>query len=97
MTAAAVAEEVLSLTGTSDVCLVATGSTYADVLAASPYAYWSASPIYLTNNNGSISDEVLASIEAAGCSRIIILGGTSSVTEETEAALSELASVTRFG
>ena len=97
LTAAAVAEEVLSITGGQDVCLVATGKTYADALAASPYAYWSSSPIYLTNNNGSISAAVLASIEAAGYSQIIIIGGTSSVTEETEEALSEIASVTRLG
>ena len=97
LTAVAVAEEVLSITGEQDVCLVATGKTYADALAASPYAYWSASPIYLTKNDGSISDEVLASIKAAGYSQIIILGGTSSVTEATEEALSEIASVTRLG
>lgn len=51
----------------------------------------------ITNNDGSISDKVLASIEKAGYSRIVIIGGTASVTEETEEILSKIADITRLG
>ena len=95
-TALAVAEEVQELTtdDQSDICFVATGKVFADALSISAYSYWASAPIYLTNNNGNISDDALAAIEAAGYSQIVILGGTASVSEDTETALEAIEGVT---
>ena len=100
-TALAVAEKVLELTegNAPDTCFIATGTEYADALAASSYAYWAQAPIYLTKNDGTISEDVIASIEAGGFSQVIILGGTASVSEETEENVSAISgvSVIRLG
>lgn len=104
-TAVQIAEEVLQLTEasgkeTSDTCIVASGAVYSDALSGSPYAYWSASPIYLVKKDGSISTDTLVSIADGGYSNIVVLGGTSSVSEETQELLEEIAgveSVTRLG
>ena len=100
-TALAIAEEVYALNGgsVSDICFVATGSSFADALAASAYSYWAQAPIYLTENDGTISDEVLDSIKAGGYSKVIILGGEASVSSETAGVILSVTgvSVTRLG
>ena len=100
-TAIEIANEVLELSGSdaSDTCLIASGTSFPDALCGSPYSYWSSSPIYLTEKDGSLSDEVLSAIKEGGYSNIIVLGGTSSVSEEAFSALEEISgvSVTRLG
>ena len=91
-TALAVAETVLALSGAdaSDTCFVAAGYAFPDALSASPYAYWSASPIYLANKDGSVSDDVIGAIEAAGYERVVVLGGTSAVSAGAYAQLAAI-------
>ena len=88
-TAIAIADEVLAIGGASasDTCIVAAGGTFPDALSASPYAYWSGSPIYLAKADGSVSSDVVAAIKAAGYERIVVLGGTSAVSEAGYATL----------
>ena len=100
-TALAVASEVLALCGSSasKTCFVVAGAAFPDALSASPYAYWTGSPIYLAQNNGTISDATLAAIETGGYERVIILGGTSAVSASAASALASLdgVTVTRLG
>lgn len=98
-TAVAIAAEVQKITGgmvdsgeldaadVPDTAIVAAGANYPDALSASPYAYWSASPIYLAEDDGSISEEVLESIEKGGYENVLIVGGISSVSSTAYEAL----------
>ena len=100
-TALEIANEVPALSGAdaSDTCLVASGTSFSDALCGSPYSYWSSSPVYLTESDGSLSDEVLSAIEEGGYSNVIVLGGTSSVSAGAFSALEGIGgvSVTRLG
>ena len=83
----------------SDTCIIATQKGYWDALAASPYAYATCSPIYLTTDAGTIDELVLAAIEREQFKRAIIVGGTGVVAQSTEALLGKIgiADVKRFG
>ena len=74
----------------SKTAIVASGANFPDALAASPYAYWSHSPIFLTKTNGTLSDETVAAIEEGGYSLVVALGGSKVVST---ASLSELTSL----
>ena len=84
LTAIAIADKVRELVGgqPSDTAIVAAGANFPDALAASPYSYWSHSPIYLADSDGSISDETLAAISEGGFSRIVVMGGSSAIPTE---------------
>lgn len=71
------AYETLAQTGgVSDTCLLAAGTSYADALAASAYSYAAKAPIFLAEDDGSISSATLAAMQAGGFKKIVVLGGT---------------------
>ncbi len=74
----------------SNTCIIATSNGYWDALSASPYAYATGSPVYLTNPDGAISELVLAAIEREQFSRALIVGGTKAVSANTEATLAAI-------
>lgn len=83
----------------SDTCIIATGKSFADALSISPYSYAKRAPIYLTENNGTLSAATLSAIQAQGYSRAIIVGGTGVVSSYAESQLAQigLGSQTRLG
>ncbi|MBQ3301573.1 MAG: cell wall-binding repeat-containing protein, partial [Eggerthellaceae bacterium] len=74
----------------SDTCVIATSNGYWDALAASPYAYSTLSPIFLTRDDGVLTDAVLAKIKAGGFKRAVIAGGTTAVKASAETKLKAL-------
>ena len=94
-TALAIANEVLRITGTktSDTCIVASVTGLPDALSASPYAYYTRSPIYLTGYDGSVTEETIRAITEAGFQNIIVVGGVAAVTEEAYDVLSAIEGV----
>lgn len=84
-TAVEIADEVGD--AASDTCIIATANGYWDALAASPYAYATKSPIYLTGFDGVLTDEVLEAIDGAGYTRAVIAGGPAAVSDRTEKML----------
>lgn len=78
-TAVAIAKK---LTKPSATCFVATEANYADALSASPYAYATSSPVFLTRNRGTaLSADTVAAIRAGGYSHIIVVGGRFAVSD----------------
>ncbi len=64
--------------------ILSTGYSFADVLSISPYAYASRTPILLAKKDCSLSKETKLLIQQEGFTRVIIIGGTGSVSEEAE-------------
>ena len=64
--------------------IVTTGYNYADALSISPYAYASKTPILLANQDGSLRKDIRDLIESEKFSKVIIVGGSNAVSEETE-------------
>lgn len=91
-TAAAIAEAcVEALGGTYDgTVLCATGSSFADALAASPLAAAKGWPLVLVGPDGDAG--ISATLDAIGADNTVILGGTSAVPAKVETALAA-----RFG
>lgn len=91
-TSRAVARKVLELAGdaTPTTAIIASGTSFADALSASPYSYTYSAPIYLADNDGTVSDEVLGAVEDAGYDQVLIVGGPSSVSSKADAALAEI-------
>lgn len=78
----------------SDTCIIATSNNYADALAVAPYAYSAHAPIFLTNSDGTLSDEVLAKIKnpssrSNGYKKALIVGGTNAVSSLVESQLKQ--------
>ena len=84
-TAEAIATEISS--ASSDTCIIATAGGYWDALSASPYAYATTSPIYLTGFDGVLSARTLGKIKAGGFKHAIIAGGPAAVDAGTEKQL----------
>jgi putative cell wall-binding protein len=60
--------------------IVATGSSYADALSISPYAYRIGAPIILTKADGTLTDEALDEIaKNKYIERVVIVGGKDAV------------------
>ncbi|MBQ6541489.1 MAG: cell wall-binding repeat-containing protein, partial [Lachnospiraceae bacterium] len=78
----------------SDTVIITTGYNYADALSISPYAYASKTPILLTNEDGSLRNETKAALKDGGFKKVIIVGGTAVVSEETEEYLKQELSAT---
>lgn len=97
-TALAIADKVRASTQ-SNTCIIASGKGFADALSISPFAYTAKAPIYLAENDTTVSAKTLEAIRAAGYTRVIIVGGTSVVSGNTEGAIQALgiSSVTRLG
>lgn len=86
-TADRIAERVIQLRGASfdGHAFVATGADFPDALAAAPLAASRVWPLYLADPRAGLSADTKAAM--AGVSNVIILGGTSAVTEGTEVYL----------
>ena len=67
-----------------DTAILATGYSFADALSISPYAYASKTPILLGKKNGSLSKEVKELFASSAFAKVLIIGGTGVVSEETE-------------
>lgn len=91
-TAVAIANKTLSLTGSSSstTAIVAAGANYPDALSASPYAYWSGSPIYLAEIDGTLSSATLSAIKSGDFSRAVIIGGVDVVSSSAETSLQKI-------
>ena len=84
--------------------IVASGTNYADALSISPVAYAGSYPILLANSAGDMpfATDVVVTLTgylgtASGTSAVIV-GGTSAVSEDTQAALEDAyGTVTRLG
>lgn len=82
-----------------DTCIVASGDSYADALAASPYAFAKLAPIFLTESDGSISFWTAEAIKDLGFKHVIMVGGEARVSKKAESTLNSmrwLESVTRI-
>ncbi len=73
-TSVAAAEVAKASGSTSDTCIITKGWAYADALAISSYAYASGSPVFLGNEDNTISDAVAAAISEGGYTKVIVLG-----------------------
>ncbi len=69
-----------------DTAIIATGFSFADTLAISPYAYAAKAPVFLTKKSGDLNATMEAFFEENGSafSKVILVGGTSAVSENTE-------------
>ena len=73
-TAVAIANELGDAAPKS--CIIATAGTFQDALAASPYAYWSKTPVFLANaQTGLLDEETVSAIKQAGFTSAVIAGG----------------------
>ena len=68
----------------SDTCFITTSWGYGDSMSVSSYAYAKHAPIFLTNMNGDIDDSTLDAIRAKGFKHIVLVGGTSVISNEVE-------------
>ncbi|MBQ9021353.1 MAG: cell wall-binding repeat-containing protein [Eggerthellaceae bacterium] len=95
-TAVAIAKK---LPNPSKTCIVATRANYKDALSASPYAYAKQVPIFLVEDRGkTITQETLNAIKTGGFTSILIVGGTSAVSDGVEKKLKSMkATVKRIG
>lgn len=67
--------------GSANRCIVVSGDSYADALSIAPYAYASATPLYLACA-GDVSDATAAAIKRGGFSEMLIVGGEKSVSSK---------------
>ncbi|MGI6218088.1 MAG: cell wall-binding repeat-containing protein, partial [Coriobacteriales bacterium] len=68
-----------------DTAIVAGGKTFADSLSISPYSYAAHAPILLTNNNGELDSNALATVR--NFDKVLIVGGSASVSTKVEQKL----------
>lgn len=91
-TSAAIAREVVSMTGGGGfdgTVFIATGDNFPDALAASPLAAAAGRPILLTESD-RLSAETSSAIDAVGANRAVILGGTGPVSSAVEVDLARV-------
>lgn len=62
--------------------VIATGKNFADALAISPWCYKSGTPILLTKNNGTLTDDQVTACEDLGVTKAYIVGGTGVVDDK---------------
>ncbi len=68
--------------------ILANGSKFSDVLAAMPYSKVLEAPILYTNA-AKTPDETLAELRRLGAERVILVGGTKTISSKQEKALNE--------
>ena len=69
-------------------CIIATAGTFQDALAASPYAYWSKTPVFLANGQtGLLDEETVAAVKQAGFTSAVIAGGEYWISEDVRGQL----------
>lgn len=83
---------------TSKYILVASGERFPDALSASPLLYAEKAPIFLTNSAGQLNSTQRNAIKSIGKGRqLIIVGGTDSVSTDTQSFLESVSNTTRLG
>jgi putative cell wall-binding protein len=81
----------------SNTVIIATGYNYADSLSIGPWAYYSRSPIILTQPDGTLSYEAVNAIKSDPTkSNIIIVGGTAVVSDYVKDQLGDIYNYTRL-
>lgn len=85
-------------TSANPIGIVASGTSFPDALAAGPLAYKGKHPIFLTSG-GTLPQDTIDAMVAAGTTRVIVLGGTAAVPEAVVTALAarNITVVTRLG
>ena len=81
----------------SDTAIITTGHNYADALSISPLAHANISPIFLSENDGTLGSETLDAILSGGFTDIVLVGGTDVVSAYVETQLGNTYSYTRLG
>lgn len=83
------ANEVYNSTseGWSNTLIVATGLSAADVLSIAPYAYATASPIFLSDINGQLNNATITAIQNGSFEKAIIIGSNAIVSQNTQTFL----------
>lgn len=81
----------------ADTCFVTTSAHYADALSASSLAYAKQFPIFLTNQNNMLSIKTLEAIHNLGVKHIVIVGGTSAISEDVKAQLASMNQSSKLG
>lgn len=85
-TAAALADEAFP--DSADTAILATGRNFADALAAAPLSATRSGPILLTEP-GAVPEDTMEALDELGVTEVVLLGGTSAISEEVETALTE--------
>ncbi|AXH95393.1 cell wall-binding repeat-containing protein [Ornithinimicrobium avium] len=80
--------------GGADVAYVASGQTWPDALSGGAAAVVQEAPVLLTRH-GSLPEEVLAELERLAPSRIMLVGGTTAVSDAVAAELRTVATTER--
>ena len=70
---------------------VASGESFADVLAASPLLYALQSPVFFVDGSGQLSSQELAALQGVKAKEYVVLGGTAVVSDSGYAQVSSIA------
>ena len=98
LTAVEVLKAVRNAGSTSDTVIIATGASFADALSVAPWSYATASPIILTENNGTLSAAAVEAIKADGqFTRVVFVGGTGVVKDSVKTQLGDGFEYVRLG
>lgn len=76
-----------SSTGWSTTAIIACGQNFPDALSISSYSYAKKMPIFLTDGNKVLTNEVLSTITGGNFTDVIILGSDAAVSEQVEKQL----------
>lgn len=76
--------------GEIDTVIIANGLNYADALAGVPLSDYLNAPILLTSNKGTLEESVLEQMKAFDINNVVILGGSSAVSEDISNQLKDM-------
>lgn len=94
-TAAQIAKRVANAVGANTVIIANCQSPW-DSLSISPYCNTTSSPVFLTEQDGTLSASTVETIKAAGATKAIIVGGPNAVKTQAEQALQDSMAVERW-
>ena len=94
-TAAQIAKRVTSAVGT-DTVIIANCQSPWDSLSISPYCNTTHSPVFLTEQNGTLSASTIEAVKASKATKAIIVGGPNAVKPQAEQALQDSMTVERW-
>lgn len=60
---------------------IASGIEFADALAVSPLSYGLSAPVFFVSGNGTLPESQLSALKEYGATEIVVLGGTSAVSD----------------
>lgn len=94
-TAALIAKRVTNATGANTVIIASCKSPW-DSLSISPYSNTTCSPVFLTEQDGTLSTSTIEAIKTAGATKAIIVGGPNAVKPQAKQALQDSMTVERW-